>query len=88
MEYLDHLAGSIYAPNSSLSIQQLTINQAGAALDGSQDEVLGSLTATAASGSPTVLTLQAADGTTGGRHRMHYIGRLYTCMFTTAGPLS
>ncbi len=62
-------AGDLDAPNSSLSIQQVAIAQVGAAADGSQDQVLGTLTASAASPGPTVLTLKAADsaaGTAGG----------------------
>jgi len=64
-----HGAGNINAPGSSVTTQQLSISQAGAAQDGSQDLILGSLSASAASGSPTTLTLTAADGaagTTGG----------------------
>ncbi len=62
-------AGNINVPGSSVTTQQLSIAQAGAAQDGSQDVTLGSLSASAASGSPTTVTLTAANGaagTTGG----------------------
>ncbi|DBB09662.1 TPA: hypothetical protein ACH3X3_001309 [Trebouxia sp. C0006] len=55
----------INVPGSSVTTQQLSISQAGAAQDGSQDVTLGSLSASAASGSPTTVTLAAADGTAG-----------------------
>ena len=64
-----HGAGNINAPGSSITTQQLSISQAGAAQDGSQDLILGSLSASAAIGSPITVTLTAADGaagTTGG----------------------
>ncbi len=60
-----HGAGDINVPGSSVTTQQLSISQAGAAQDGSQDVTLGSLSASAASGSPTTVTLAAADGTAG-----------------------
>ena len=60
-----HGAGNINAPGSSVTTQQLIISQAGAAQDGSQDLTLGSLSASAAVGSPVTLTLAAADGTAG-----------------------
>jgi len=64
-----HGAGNIHVPGSSVTTQQLSISQAGAAQDGSQDLTLGSLSASAAVGSPVTVTLTAANGaagTTGG----------------------
>lgn len=64
-----HGAGNINTPGSTITAQQLSIGQVGTAQDGSQDLILGSLSASAASGSPITLTLTAADGaagTTGG----------------------
>ena len=65
--------GDINAPNSTVTIQELVISQAGAASDGSGDLTLGTLTATApTSGSPT-LVLQAATGTSAGVPYTHWL---------------
>ena len=56
------------APNSTLSIQQVILKQAGATPDGSGDLTLGTLYADADIPGPSTLTLQAADGVAGGAH--------------------
>ena len=59
-------AGDIDAPSSLLSIQQVALVQAGAASDGSQDQILGTVSAsTASSGNAAAVNLQAADGSSG-----------------------
>ena len=56
------------APNSTLSIQQVVLSQAGAAPDGSGDLTLGTLSATTDISGSSTLMLQAADGVSGGVH--------------------
>lgn len=54
-------AGSLYVPQSAVSVASLNFMQAGAASDGSQDQLLGSMSSqTSASGAAVLLT--AADG--------------------------
>ena len=59
-------AGTINAPNSTLSIQQVVLSQAGADPDGSGDLTLGTLSAPADTSGSYTFTLQAANGVSGG----------------------
>lgn len=63
-----YCAGNINAPNSTLSIQQMVLSQAGAAPDGSGDLALGTLSGIADSSGSSSLTLQAASGLSGGAY--------------------
>lgn len=61
-QHVQLLAGSLYVPLSTASVATLNIMQAGGAPDGSQDQIVGSLSSQSSASASTLL-LTAADST-------------------------
>ena len=65
-------AGSLYVPQSTASVASINLMQAGVVTDGSQDQVLCSLSSqTSTSASAVLLTAAAGTGSTSGG-MLHY----------------